>query len=151
MFWDYIHKLGPCHSRDIYSNESVRWWQNFMWRSWYCIAWMDAQNGFRPDKSCIDHVYSLTAVLRYRISDKLSTYCAFIDMKKAFDWVNRMLMCKLLAQFGLQGKLYKAIKSIYSVSSACVRVNNSCSDWFDITAGVKQGDTLSPTSLAMCF
>ena len=42
---------------------------------------VDEQNGFWPDRSCIDHVYSLTAVLRNRISDKLSTYCAFIDMK----------------------------------------------------------------------
>ena len=115
--------------------------------NWFIV---DEQNGFRPDRSCIDHVYSLTAVLRNIISDKLSTYCAFIDMKKAFDWVNRdLLMYKLLTQFGLQGKLYKAIKSIYSSSSACVRVNNSCSDWFDITAGVKQGDTLSPTLFAM--
>ena len=71
-------------------------------------------------------------------------------MKKAFDWVNRdVLMYKLLTQSGLQGKLYKAIKSIYSSSSAFVRVNNSCSDWFDITVGVKQGDTLSPTLFAM--
>ena len=111
---------------------------------------VDEQNGFRPDRSCFDHVYSLTAVLRNRISDKLLTYCAFIDMKKAFDWVNRdLLMYKPLTQFGLQGKLYKAIKSIYSSSSACVGVNNSCSDWFDITAGVKQGDTLSSTLFAM--
>ena len=121
--------------------------------SGYCelnLFIVEEQNGFRSDRSCIDHVYSLTAVLRNRISDKLSTYCGFIDMKKAFDWVNRdLLMYKLLTLFGLQGKLYKAMKSIYSSSSACVSVNSSCSDWFDITVGVKQGDTLSPTLFAM--
>ena len=36
---------------------------------------VDEQNGFRPDRSWIDHVYSLTDVLWNRISEKLSAYC----------------------------------------------------------------------------
>ena len=74
---------------------------------------VEEQNGFRPGRSCLDYIYSLTSIIRNRISDKSSTYVAFVDMKKAFDWVNRDLMLyKLLAYFIIKGKLYDAIKSI---------------------------------------
>ena len=111
---------------------------------------VDKQNGFRPDRSCSDHIYCLCSILKNRISDELSTYCAFIDMRKAFDWVNRdLLLYKLLSQFGVYGKLYDAIKSIYGNSSAWVRVNKNYTEMFDITSGVKQGDVLSPILFSM--
>ena len=111
---------------------------------------VDEQNGFRSGRSCTDHIYCLCSIIRNRNVDNLSTYCAFIDMRKAFDWVNRdLLLYKLMSQFEVYGKLYDAIKSIYCNSSACVRVNNNCTDWFNITSGVKQGDVLSPTLFCM--
>ena len=71
---------------------------------------VDEQNGFRPGRSCIDQVYSMTAVLRNRIYDKLSTYCAFIDMKKASYWVNiDLLMYKLLANSDYKGSRTKLL------------------------------------------
>ena len=111
---------------------------------------VDEQNGFRPERSCSDHIYCLCSILKNRISDNLSTYCAFIDMRKAFDWVNRdLLLYKLLSQFGVYGKLYDAIKLIYGNSSACVRANKNYTEMFDITSGVKQGDVLSPPLFSM--
>ena len=111
---------------------------------------VDEQNGFRPGRSCTDHIYCLSSIIRNINADNLSTYCAFIDMRKAFDWVTRdLLLYKLMSQFELYRKLYDAMKSIYCNSSACVRVNNNCMDWFNITSGVKQGDVLSPTLFSM--
>ncbi|XP_033736423.1 uncharacterized protein LOC117324610 [Pecten maximus] len=49
----------------------------------------DAQNGFRKDRSCQDHVYSLYSVVKNRINAKKSTYSCFIDLRKAFDTVDR--------------------------------------------------------------
>ena len=54
-----------------------------------------------------------------------------------------------MSQFEVNGELYDAIKSIYCNSSACVRLNNNYTDWFDITSGVKQGDVRSPTLFSM--
>jgi len=111
---------------------------------------VDEQNGFRAHRGCLDHIYSLSSIIRNRMCDNLSTYCAFIDMKKAFDWVNRdLLFYKIMSNFGINGKLYDAIKSVYSSSQACVKLNNYSTDWFDICSGVKQGDTLSPTLFSM--
>ena len=52
---------------------------------------VDEQNGFRPGRSCTDHICCLSSIIRNRNTDNLSTYCAFIDLRKAFDWVNRDL------------------------------------------------------------
>ena len=51
----------------------------------YC----DDQNGFRNDRSCEDHIFSLSTVARDRIFEGSNAFCAFIEMKKAFDWVER--------------------------------------------------------------
>jgi len=89
-------------------------------------------------------------VVRNRLSEKQSTFAAFIDMRKAFDWVDRdMLLYKLMAQFGVKGRMYDAIKTIYSRSVASVRVNQYTTDAFPTYYGVKQGDVLSPTLFNM--
>ena len=44
---------------------------------------VDEQNGFRPNRSCQDHVYTACTVIQNR---KKHT---FIDLQKAFDFVDR--------------------------------------------------------------
>ena len=111
---------------------------------------VDEQNGFRPGRACMDHVYVLSSIVRNRKCDNKATFAAFIDMKKAFDWVDRdLLFFKIMHHFNIKGKMYNAIVSLYSNSSACVKLNDMRTDWFDISSGVKQGDTLSPTLFDM--
>ena len=109
----------------------------------------DEENGFRPDRSCFDHVFVLSSVIRNRQSNNMFAFAAFIDMKKAFDWVDRDLLFKILSQFDIKGKMYSVIASLYSNSTACVKINNYKTRIFDIMSGVKQGDTLSPTLFSM--
>ena len=49
----------------------------------------DEQNGFRKSRSCIDHLYMLTSIVRNRKCIGKSTYACFIDLSKAFDSLNR--------------------------------------------------------------
>ena len=46
---------------------------------------------------------------------------------------------------GINGKLWRLVKSWYSTSPGCVRINHHISDKFTISRGVKQGSVLSPT------
>jgi hypothetical protein len=66
-------------------------------------------------------------------------------MQKAFDWVDRDLLFYKLLQNNIDGRMYYAIKALYSNPVARIRLNNAYTDWFDTSSGVKQGDTLSPT------
>ena len=65
-------------------------------------------------------------------------------MSKAFDWVNRDLLFLRLLQYGVDGKLYRTIKTSYRNNVSCVKINNCNTEWFEISSGVRQGDTLSP-------
>jgi len=105
----------------------------------------DEQNGFRRDRSCLDHVYSLNTILRNRKRNGLSTFVGFVDMEKAFDRVDRNLLFYKLREKGIGGKLYNCIKSIYQDSKACVSLNGHLTPSFFTNFGVKQGDGLSPT------
>ncbi len=42
---------------------------------------VDEQNGFRKHRSTIDHLSSLTHIIETRKKNKLSTFCAFIDLE----------------------------------------------------------------------
>ena len=70
----------------------------FSERNIYC----DEQNGFRPNRSCTDHIYILSSILRHRIHQNLSTYACFIDAEKAFDRVDRNLMLYKLFRYGFK-------------------------------------------------
>ena len=57
----------------------------------------DEQNGFRGNGNCIDHIFSLTSIIKNRKNRGLSIYIAYIDDEKAFDKVDRdLLLYKLL-------------------------------------------------------
>ena len=45
---------------------------------------VDEQNGFRPKRSCQDHIYVLSSIIRNRKVQKKDTFCAFVDFKKSF-------------------------------------------------------------------
>ena len=105
----------------------------------------DEQNGFRPGRSCNDHIYTLSTVLRHRILQKKSTFVSFIDAEKAFDRVDRSLLMYKLLKSGVNGKFYEGLITMYSGCLSAVSINGKLTDWFNIGYGVRQGDTLSPT------
>ena len=105
----------------------------------------DEQNGFRPNRSCEDHIFSLNSILR----NNTSVFATFIDLKKAFDFVDRDLLLYKLLLAEIDGKMYDSIKSIYISTTSCIRINGKLTDWFDCKTGVKQGDCLSPTIFSL--
>ena len=96
----------------------------------------DEQNGFRADRSCDDHIFSLSSIIKNRISEKKSTFCAFVDLEKAFDWVNRELLLYRLLQNNITGKMYLAVKSILSNTMSCIQFDRfTRTNWFDNKCG----------------
>ena len=110
---------------------------------------VDEQNGFRKQRSCTDHVYSLNAIIKNKLNAKKSVFASFIDLKKAFDCVNRDMLYFKLLQIGINGKVFKTIRNMYSNTLSAVILGSYITDWFDTDNGVRQGDTLSPTLFAI--
>ena len=69
-------------------------------------------------------------------------YAAFIDFKKAFDLVDRNRLWDVLRKGGVKGRMYRAIKSMYSVVKARVLVAGDLTEQFMCLRGLKQGENM---------
>ena len=83
----------------------------------------EEQNGFRAARSCIDHLFTLITILRNRKKEGKSTFLCYVDYKMAFDSVNRNLLFFRLLQFGITGKMYKAISALYGNPKSRIILN----------------------------
>lgn len=104
----------------------------------------DDQNGFRKGRSTTDHVSFLTNIVETRKKQKLSTFCTFIDFRKAYDFIGRSLLWNKLDSMGIHGNMLQTIQSLYNLVSSCVRINSLTTEWFDVKCGFRQGCSLSP-------
>ena len=104
------------------------------------------QYGFRPGRSTLDLIFVMKMIMEKNWEWGRDKFCLFIDMEKAFDRVPRKILWKIMSEppYSVPKKLIKVIKNIYSNSVIKVRKGDAETDWFDIKAGVRQGDGLSP-------
>ena len=73
----------------------------------------EEQNGFRSNRNCQDHIYSLYNIVHGRKLLKKHTFAVFIDFRKAFESVPRSLLWnKPQSQFGLRGPFLDLLKSL---------------------------------------
>ena len=103
----------------------------------------DNHNGFRKQRSTIDHISSLTSIIETRKLHNKDTFTAFIDFKKAYDSIDRGILFTKLSNLGISGLMYKALLSIYDNVRCSVRINGKLTEWFDVSYGLKQGCSLS--------
>jgi hypothetical protein len=68
----------------------------------------------------------------------------FIDLKKAYDSVEREVPYNIMLEFGIPKKVVSLIKMCLNETYSKVCVGKLLSDKFPIQNGLKQGDTLSP-------
>ena len=107
----------------------------------------EEQNGFRPGRSTIDHLFTLSELIRMRQEDghgRGRTIACFIDITKAYDSVWRDGLWHKLHECGIRGKMYRAVKSLYASVESAVVVDEFQSDWFGVEVGLRQGCILSP-------
>jgi hypothetical protein len=57
-----------------------------------------------------------------------STFCAFVDFKKAYDTIDRNLLCGKLTSLSVDKKMCLAIKSLYNGVKCSVRINSFNTD-----------------------
>ena len=104
----------------------------------------DAQFGFKSGHSTKDAIFILQNLIQKRLNNKKRLYCAFIDLQRAFDSVYRNALWYKLIKYGVDGKLFKLLRSMYSAVKSCVRHLNTLSDFFSLDIGLFQGEIMSP-------
>ena len=104
---------------------------------------LDNQNGFRKNRSTVDHVMTITSIIETRKLNKKNTFAAFIDFRKAYDNINRNLLFEKMRHLGINGSMYKTLIAIYDNVRCSVRLNGIYTEWFEVKCGLKQGCALS--------
>ena len=132
--------LVSCFSKlftGILNNRVTKWAENNNILS-------DSQFGFRKGRSTTDAIFVLNAFIQKILNEKGRLFCAFIDLKRAFDSVYLNGLWFKLHKIGINAKMLRIIKDMYNKVKSCVRGCNSYSDFFDCAVGLKQGEVMSP-------
>ena len=74
-----------------------------------------------------------------------------VDFTKAFDSIHRGRMEQIRQAYGQTKETVAAITILYRNTKVKVRSPHGDTDYFDIVAGVLQGDTLAPYLFNICF
>ena len=100
---------------------------------------------FKRKARTSDHMFVLKTIIdKYCNSKEGRVFACFVDFQKAFDTVIHTGIKIKLIKMGVGSKFYNVVKSMYSSSEACVKLERGRTDFFKIKLGVKQGDSLSP-------
>ena len=102
------------------------------------------QFGFKKNNSTVTALHCLKETVNYFVNRGSRVFCGFLDASKAFDrLVHSGLFIKLMER-KTPIVLLRIIMSWYSGLKCRVKWGDHFSDWFEITAGVRQGGVLSP-------
>ena len=102
------------------------------------------QFGFKRKKSTSHALFCLKQTISYYIENDSRVFCSFLDASKAFDrLVHSGLFIKLIDR-GIPKIFLDIIITWHNGLFCRVRWNGVYSEWFNVTAGVRQGGVLSP-------
>ena len=104
----------------------------------------DNQNGFREKRSTTAQIFTLRRIIEGVKQKQLPAVIIFVDFSKVFDSIDRSKMEQILETYGIPNEIIKAIMTMYKNIQVFVRSPDGDAEFFDIIAGVLQGDTLAP-------
>lgn len=109
------------------------------------------QNGFRQKRSTVGQILTVRRIIEGVKSKNLEAAIVFVDFAKAFDSIHRGKMHDILLAYGIPSETVEAITKLYKNTRAMVRSPDGDTAFFDIVAGVLQGDTLAPYIFIICL
>ena len=109
------------------------------------------QNGFKRNRSTTSQILTIRRLIEGVRAKNLQATILFVDFTKAFDSIHRGKMEQILLAYGIPKETVAAIMILYWNTKVKVRSPDGDTDYFDIVAGVLQGDTLSPYLFIICL
>jgi hypothetical protein len=115
-----------------------------------CIP--DTQFGFLKDKGTADAIFMSRGLAAHTLKlEGGQLFRCFIDLKKAYDMVDRKVLWDLLKLYGLPEKIVRIIRAFHDGALATVHVGDEKSATFELLNGLKQGSVLSPMLFNIFF
>ncbi|XP_046750591.1 uncharacterized protein LOC124413848 [Diprion similis] len=104
----------------------------------------DEQSGFRRNYSCETALQNTIIIWRKSLDRSKMIGVIFLDLKRAFETINRRLLLQKLANYGIMGTTWKWIKSYLENRTQQVKYGNKMSEKRKTKFGVPQGSVLGP-------
>ena len=102
------------------------------------------QAGFRPGLSVVHQGFALQQLIDAQQQRSKKLYVCLLDLKGAYDRVNRALLWQVLQRLGVGRCMLAAVQSLYSSASVAVRIGGRHGPKLPSRTGVRQGCPLSP-------
>ena len=102
------------------------------------------QGGFRKGFRTTDHIFVLQTIIKKYISKGKKVYSCFIDLKKAFDSIDKNLLKKKLDNIGFGRNTINLLMNMYENTFTSIIYKNNLLPKIQTHRGLKQGDILSP-------
>ena len=87
---------------------------------------------------CADGTFTVKLAASLLREHGREAYIAFIDLEKAYDTVNRDLLWKILAKYGVPEGLINVLRKLYANLTIHLKIDGD-KRWHFYTSGVKQG------------
>ena len=101
----------------------------------------EIQAGFCKDHSTTDHIFTLFSMIQRHLLRNKKLYVAFIDFRKAFDFISHCKLWPILNKTGIKGKMLQTIQSMYRIVKPRFRNGNNVTEAFICQKGLEQGET----------
>ena len=88
---------------------------------------LEAQGDCRKGRNCTNQLFTIRQFSEKMIEKNKKMLLGCVDLEKAFDRVGREKLWNVLKEYGVKGRLVRAIRSLYKKSEACVRVKDELS------------------------
>ena len=103
------------------------------------------------NKSTTSQILTIRRILEGVWVKNLQATLLFVDFTKAFDSIHRGKMEQILLAYSLPKETVAAITILYRNTKVKVRSPDGDTEYFDIVAGVLQGDMLAPYLFIICL
>lgn len=103
-----------------------------------------AQFGFRKGLSTDLAIFALKNTVYKYIQRNTSVYACFLDLSRAFDTINYNILWNKLRTSKVPSKIIDMLEYWYANQRNQVRWNNTMSETYRLTSGVRQGGLTSP-------
>ena len=112
----------------------------------------EEQRGSRPQHSTTDMMFVVRRLQELGRTSNTSLEVCFIDLAKAYDSVDRVLLWEVLVRFGVPPRMIKVIHMFHDGMRARVELDDGdFSAWFNVCQGLRQGCVLSPLLFNIFF
>ena len=109
------------------------------------------ENGFWRNQSMTSQILTILRILDGVCAKNLEITISFVNFSKAFGSMHKGKMEQILVAYGLPKETIVVIMMLYKNTKVKVRSLDGDTDYFDIVAGVMQGDTLAPYLFIICL